>query len=66
MTTEERPSNRQTGADEHLDAAQDEDSGEAAPSPAQRNQPAPDVGEEVRNTGSGAMGEADRPAEGRG
>ncbi len=66
MTTEERTSNRPAGTDEHLDAAQDENSGEEAPSPEQRNQPAPDSGEEARKTGSGAMGEADRPAGGRG
>ena len=66
MMTEERPSTPQAGPHEHLDAAQDETSGEAAPSPAQRNAPALARGEAGRTRGTGATGEADQPAAGRG
>ncbi len=65
MTTDERRSNRQPGTDEHLDPAQDAAGGEAAPSPEQRNAPAPDTGEDVRNAGPASMGEADRAAAGQ-
>ena len=62
MTDQERAADRHGATDEHLDAAQDEVSGEAAPGPAQRNEPAPDTGGDVRNTGNSAMSEANRPA----
>ncbi len=57
MTTEERTFNRQVDTDEHLDPAQDENSGEAAPGPAQRNEPAPDVDEAVGGARTGDTSE---------
>ena len=65
MASEERTRDRQAEVDEHLDPVQDADGGEAAPGPAQRSEPAPATGEDVRNTGSETMSEADRPATGR-